>query len=536
MRTYFTIIILFIGQYIFSQDVYLHTSYSSPYNFLTEMANQGIIDINTSVMPFSRQFISKQLQNINAADSVLNNRQKKELTFLLKDFSKEKYTDKNFKKRLDAFYYRDSLFSFTMNPIGGIQYWSNKNGSWHHRWAGAEAYATIGKHWGFYANLRDNHESDVLNNPKYISERMGGNYKYTSDGGGDYSEMRGGITYAWDWGSFGLVKDHFIWGTNYHGSQIFSGRTPSFAQIKLNLKPAKWFEFNYVHGWLVSSVVDSVRSYWVNPTTRREVFHNKYLAANFFTFRPFERFYVSAGNSIVYSIDNVHPAFLIPVLFYKSVDHALNNTDKIGKNVGQNSQMFFDISSRQIKHLHLYASIFIDEIETGTMFDKDKQSNYFSYKAGFCLDGLGIRNLALNYEYTRTNPMVYKHDITTTTYTSNLYNLGHYLGDNSQEHYASVTFRPLRGLLIQSYYLHAEKGEDYPYIRSRDALKGLSFMDYRIWTDNAIGTKIRYEFINDGFVFFEYIYSNIEGEVELYTPQVLRGENNTISGGVYFGF
>lgn len=534
MKKVFQILLFFFSILSYSQEIFYHTSYASAYSYLDEMANQGIITLYSAVKPHSRKFIADKLTEAKKADSLLDIRQKKDLEFLLKDFNKEIYPDKSFNKRPDLFYYRDSLFSFSINPIVGIQYWANDSGSWYHRWNGAEAFATIGKHWAFYASLRDNHESTKLSNPDYLVNRIGGNYKNTDDGGGDYSEMRGGVTYSWNWGSIGLLKDHFQWGSNYNGANIFSGNTPSFPFIKLYLNPVDWFEFNYIHAWLVSSVVDSARSYYVNNTLRREVFHNKYMAANFFTFQPFKRLFVSFGNSIIYSDIGVHPAYLIPILFYKSVDHTLNNTDKIGKNVGQNSQMFFDISSRQIKHLHLYTSLFVDEVEIGTMWDPDKHSNYFSYKAGFCLDGYPLRNIALHYEYTRTNPLVYKHDITTTTFASNLYNLGHYLGDNTQEHYIGVRARIIRGLRLNLSYLHAEKGEDMIYERKNT--KGLTFMEYRIWTHDRFSAKLSYEAIHDGYIFCEYSYSNITGEVDTYTPLYWQGKNNTVSIGLNFGF
>jgi len=84
----------------------------------------------------------------------------------------------------------------------------------------------------------------------------------------------------------------------------------------------------------------------------REVMHHKYIAANIFTIEPFKRLYISLGNSVVYSDVGVHAAYLIPVMFYKSIDHTLNGTSNYS---GQNAQMYFDISSRQIKYLHVYA-------------------------------------------------------------------------------------------------------------------------------------------------------------------------------------
>ncbi len=99
----------------------------------------------------------------------------------------------------------------------------------------------LGKHLGIYASLRDNHEEKMLSGPEYLNTRPGAVYK----SGQDYSEMRGGMTWAWKWGMLGLVKDHLEWGNNYHYPSILSAKAPSFTQLKLRLSPVKWFEFNY---------------------------------------------------------------------------------------------------------------------------------------------------------------------------------------------------------------------------------------------------------------------------------------------------
>ena len=123
----------------------------------------------------------------------------------------------------------------------------------------------------------------------------------------------------------------------------------------------------------------------------------------------------------------VHPAYLIPIMFYKSIDHTLNQgTDN------QNSQMFFDISSRQIKHLHLYGTFFIDELK----FDRissDSTFNFWSCKVGAKASNLFKKNISINVEYSMSMPITYQHRVSTLTYESNYYNMGYYLRDNSQE-------------------------------------------------------------------------------------------------------
>ena len=201
-----------------------------------------------------------------------------------------------------GYYYKDKNFSFALKPIWGIDYRRNDSGSVRRFWGGLGAYANVGEHWGFYASLRDNSITEITAFPSYFTQEEGGNYKIGEGGrpGGDYSEMRGGITYSWKWGDIGLIKDHIMVGDNYHGANILSGRAPSYAMIKLHVNPVKWFDFNYHHGWLVSEDVDSSRSYFSTAGTYKKVFRPKFIATNLFTFIPWQGINFSLGNSIVY--------------------------------------------------------------------------------------------------------------------------------------------------------------------------------------------------------------------------------------------
>jgi len=528
------ILLVMISNLSIAQEVYYHTSNQSVYEFLDEFATLGVIDLNTTVKPYSRIFIAQKLKDIRESEHPLNKRQQAELDFYFKDFAKELKEDKNFDRRLDILYYKDSLFSFSVNAILGTEYFMNDSGSFHHRWNGAEAHAYVGDHFGFYASLRDNHESVFLAKEDFLTRRMGANYKYVDDGG-DFSEMRGGLTYSWSWGSFGVVKDHFQWGNNYQGANIFSGRTPSFAHLKLQLKPAKWFEFNWVHGWLVSEVIDSASSLtFTNAygTDRRDMMFDKYLAANLFTFKPFEKFYVSAGNSVIYSANGAKLQYLIPVMFYKSVDHTYNATDKSGRNVGQNSQMFFDISSRNIKKVHLSATLFIDELST-TRFFNDTVWNFWSIKTSLRIADL-IPNTFITAEYTKTMPLTYKHHIPTTTFESNGYNLGHYLMDNAKEVYLALQVKPVKTLSLKFAWMLAQKGKDYDELGG--SRLGNPFIDEVTWENQSLSVHASYQIVNDGYVFINYLYSNITGELDKFTPPMYHGQMSTISFGANFGF
>lgn len=538
MKNYLFILLFLTSCSVFSQEVNKHISFTTIYDYLDELANMRVIDLNTAVKPYSRKLIYEKLHEAELQIEKLTKRQQKELAFYLKDYNKEVIPNKNFKRRRDLFYYRDSLFQFTLNPILGYKYQTNENGYATHRWNGLEINGNIGKNFGFYSSLRDNGFYNVLSTPNHLTQLPGGNYKPfqgTSNQRTDFDEARAGISYGWKWGSISLLKDNFTWGNNYNGATIFSGRQPSFSHISFKLKPSKWFEFNYVHGWLVSQVLDSAKTYGVGSSLRRS-FYPKFLAANLFTLKPVKGLYFSFGNSIVYSDKYIQPIYLIPFMFFKSGDRTMSGA---GSNaLGENSQLFFDLSCRLIPKTHIYSSLFVDEVNIGKIMDKQNHTNLFSLKSGFRVTNL-IKNTSFTFEYTRTNPWVYVHPISTTTFASNNYNMGHYLGQNAQEIYIGLMYKPFRGFSIDLSHTQALKGEvkDFVQISGVNNVAGASYLKNIAWVNNSTSLKLNYEIINDLFIFAEGRYSEISGAMTAtYTPDFFKGTTKTISVGLNAGF
>ncbi|HCT29577.1 MAG TPA: hypothetical protein DIW31_02330 [Bacteroidales bacterium] len=561
MKRHFILLALFFFNFvtfdISAQEVPVSFRNEAIYAFLDELANDKVISINSAVKPYPNSFILECLTLADGLRSQLSVRQQRELDFYFRQYQfigvkgRNAYTDTNGnlitkEPKLNiglvplGLHYKDSMFTFSLKPIWGIREYVSGSNRIMHTWGGAEAWGSIGK-ISIYASLRDNSQTEILANTSYFTQNEGGNYKSapTNRKGGDYSEMRGGVIYGWKWGSFGLVKDQVQWGTNYHGASIFSGRTPSFAMIKLQLKPVKWFELNYIHGWLVSEVIDSSRSYTATTGDFRAVYREKYIAANMLTFRPIETIAFSVGNSIVYADSKVQPAYLIPIMFYKSIDHTLSHGID-----NQNSQMFFDISIRKIKYLHLYTTIFIDEFSVTRIKDSNRL-NFVSQKFGSRLSGWPIRNTSFTIEYTKTNPVVYKHRVPTTTFETNQFNLGHYLCDNSEEIYGSVDVRPFRGLLLRGDITYARHGNEYAYITGSNADE-YPFMKDVTWMNITVSFTCRWEFIHDSWLYLNVSKSNIRGYnidghtaqyyLDLYTPKSFQGDNLVVTAGLNFGF
>ncbi len=281
------------------------------YEFIGELATDGIIELNSAVKPYSRKTILMLLEQAAESEGELTTRQRKELAFYLADFGGGVIEGKvRLKFNPATAQYRDSLFSVTVSPLLGLTAGSDGSVAWKN---GAKIYGNYGG-WGFFAALQDNHQSPLTGKPEYLTRERGGHIK----GGTDFSEMTAGISYAWKWGDISFVKDSPVWGSGYAGTNILSGRAPSFIQVRLHVKPVKWLEMTWLHGWLNSMVVDSVRSFWVSNaygTDYREVYRRKYIAANLFTVTPIDRLHISAGNSVVYADARLMPNYLMPFYF-----------------------------------------------------------------------------------------------------------------------------------------------------------------------------------------------------------------------------
>lgn len=550
------IILIFLQFGIMAQAAYEHITNTPLYSFIDELASNHLIEVNSAIKPYSRQQIANWLEEANRQRDQLTKTQQARLDIFIREFSLESGSMKTGKATLyqkpgilgiyllpPEIVWRDTLFRAVIRPIYGIRYFNTTNSNFYHSYGGAEAISYIGNNWAVYASLRDNYQNkEILARPNYLTLEQGGNYKINEGGrqGGDFSEMRGGFTYSWKWGSVGLIKDHIQWGDNNNGSNILSGRTPSFPLIKLHLNPVSWLEFNYFHGWLVSEVIDSTSSYIVPGGIFRGTYYPKYIAANMYTFKPLKRLNLSVGNAIIYDNRNVHPAYLIPFFFYKSLVHTINRGI-----LNNNSTMFLNVSSRQIKHLHLFGTLFIDEFSKTRVGDPDRH-NFWSYKAGLSLSGWPVKNIGIASEMTRTSPMTYQHRVPTTTFETNRFNLGHYLRDNASENFICLTYAPIGTLELAVSYTYAYKGNLYSYVYGTDIpVDENPILKDKTWSDQALKFRADLLPLPNVRIFTEYISSTVNGYdvdnknpeyyLNLFTPNYLQGKTSSFVIGFSMG-
>ena len=596
MKRFGIIIFLCVFPHVitWAQNIPVSLSYTKVYDFIDELIMDGLVTNQTAIRPYTRNQIADMLTQAQRADSLLSNRQQNELKFYLNEFALEndlmvdnfvQYTDRRtFSLSLadPQFSYKslNNMFKMRIRPILGGDVMLSKKGAIIQRWWGAEIQMDIAKHLSIWGSLRDNSWNGNWLNTDYfpsdyaringarihygasqqtpaLSNIPGVQYKEATYGG-DFSDSKGGINlYSW-WGSIGIQRENIRWGDSYHSSNILSGRNPAVPMITLQLTPCKWFQFDYFHAWLVSNVLDSTYYYLENTTNGNASLknyrpYNKFMAANMFTFTPIKHLSVSLGNSIVYAEQSLQVAYLIPIAFYKSLDHLLT---KGVRTQNQNSQVFASISVRPINHLQLYGSFFLDEVKFSRFKLSEPENNPISYLVGFNWSGWPIDGLSLKGEFMRSYIACYTHSIDVLTWASNSYNMGHYMGDNAQSIYAELAYRPVRGLLLKLSYTNDMKYNSYSYLRDNisETIAQKPF-DHCIYRNDEIRFDGIYEAHPNMYLRLSIGYNNAQGfdnlksdplpseyigtaqqYLDAFCPLYYQGKNLTISGSFSFGF
>ena len=596
MKRFCIVIFLCIFPHVitWAQNIPVSLSYTKVYDFIDELIMDGVVTNQTAIRPYTRNQIADMLTQAQRADSLLSNRQQNELKFYLNEFALEndlmvdnfvQYTDhRTFSLSLadPQFSYKslNNMFKMRIRPILGGDVMLSKKGAIIQRWWGAEIQMDIAKHLSIWGSLRDNSWNGNWLNSDYfpsdyaringarihygasqqtpaLSNIPGVQYKEATYGG-DFSDSKGGINlYSW-WGSIGIQRENIRWGDSYHSSNILSGRNPAVPMITLQLTPCKWFQFDYFHAWLVSNVLDSTYYYLENTTNGNASLknyrpYNKFMAANMFTFTPIKHLSVSLGNSIVYAEQSLQVAYLIPIAFYKSLDHLLT---KGVRTQNQNSQVFASISVRPVNHLQLYGSFFLDEVKFSRFKLSEPENNPISYLVGFNWSGWPIDGLSLKGEFMRSYIACYTHSIDVLTWASNSYNMGHYMGDNAQSIYAELAYRPVRGLLLKLSYTNDMKYNSYSYLRDNisETIAQQPF-DHCIYRNDEIRFDGIYEAHPNMYLRLSIGYNNAQGfdnlksdplpseyigtaqqYLDAFCPLYYQGKNLTISGSFSFGF
>lgn len=532
-----------------AQAIPVPLTYARLYDFIDEMATDGIIEINEATRPFTRRQVANMLVKVQEREQDLSKRQQKDLAFYLNEFALERdtmrqqyvqWTDhQTFNLSLGdpqfAYMTRNKLFKLQIRPILGMDVYASKKGAILKRWWGAELNMDIVHHvslWGslrdisyngriglnkkYYPTAADKRAGAQLTRPGFLNNLSGVEYK-EADYGGDFSDSKGGISiYDW-WGSLSLSRENVRWGDAYHASNILSGHNPAVPQVSLQLTPLWWLQFDYFHAWLVSNVRNPNDYYVENVLNQNGTMltdtafrpQSKYMAANMLTFMPCKWVHFSIGNSIVYAENTPQAAYFIPIAFFKSLDHLL--TKGIATQ-NQNSQVYATITVRPVEHLKLYTSLYADEIKWSRFSPSNKANNPISYLVGFDWGGWPLKGLSLKGEFMRSYIGCYTNSVDALEYTSNSYLMGHYMGDNAQSSYVELSYRPVRGMWVALSFTDDIRFNQYRYLRKGigAAIEQKPF-DQKIFRNTEFAAKLTYEVLNNMFLRAELTYNHARG-------------------------
>lgn len=456
LKRLFTCCSVLMAQWLAAQTVYeRHTV--EVYNYLSRMAQKGVVTFNDLVLPMSRASISAALDSAEAHASQLSDLEKKELAFYQKEYTE------GARKRIAQV--RKPDFTLYADPVLTAGYTTGTGKSVRSYSSGFNVWGTLSKHWGYQFTFHDINETGhgIDTSRKSL---LAGNATGISPTGPpasdkklNYAEIRGHITYSFKNGMISVGQDYLLWGYGENAKLVLSDKAPTYPYIRFDLQPLPWLRFNYTHAWLKSNVVDSNLSYRF-PTGvyggYREVLVPKYMASHSLDFTLMRGLNFAIGESMIYS-DRLNIGYLLPIMFFKAYEHyeVSGNATR-----GANAQFFFQFNSRnQIKKTHLYAGLFIDEIKMSAIFDKAKQRNQIGYTVGGSVtDLLGLSYLTAGAEYTRIRPFVYRNFLPAHNYTNNDYLLGDWMGNNADRYQFFLKYTPLPRLKLQARYAHIRKG------------------------------------------------------------------------------
>ncbi len=465
-------LILLLSTTALRSQVIYEDHQSEVYNFLYRMAQKGELVFHDNIRPLSRTYISQCLDTLETRKTRLSAIEKSELAFYRQEFNdyhqltdslsaaKVDFFKKDTNGRWRTFTANGENFKLRIDPVitAATDQGTGKNLT--RVSSGFALSGSAGKHWGFYFSFNDVTEKgtgiDTLRQDgpgTGIVGRIASNKKSQN-----YSELRGGISYAWRNGSISFVQDHLLSGYGENGRIILSDKAPAYPYLRLDYQPLPWLKFNYTHAWLNSNILDSARTYNTGTPTYggiRQFYIAKFMASHSIQLTLTRGLDITVGESMVYS-DRLNAGYFIPVLFFKAYDNLVNNGNITA---GSNGQLFVQASSRnQLKNTHLYATLFIDELRVSSIFDKTKSRNQVGITLGGSVTDLFLPYLTLGLEYTRINPFVYRNLLPAQNYTSDDYQLGDWMGNNADRLIYTVKYTPLPRLKCMIRYQAIRKG------------------------------------------------------------------------------
>jgi hypothetical protein len=331
----------------------------------------------------------------------------------------------------------------------------------------------------------------------------------------DYT--RGHVRAANEWGSLTIGRERPVEGNGVRDrALLFSDHAPAIDYFGIDIAYKKFF-FRFFHGWILGDGIlrNEPEIGWVRDIP------DKYVSFHRFGAHLLQgRLSVAFSEIIVYGDRSPEIAYMTPFLFFKSVEHSLQDRDK--------AMLAVDVQARPVPGIELYGDLLIDDLafeKLGTNW----YGNQYAFRIGTVVaPGIaGLKNSLISFDYSRIQPYVYTHRIPGNAYTHNGFAMGNPVGPNSDTW--SVRWQELiSGMLRTEIYMErSRKGHNLT-----DPLEGLlrnvggdvrqgyrigdstevSFLDGFLERTISVGVLFEYEVITQIFLEGGYEFQKREQE------------------------
>lgn len=516
------------------------TNQTTVVDYLSRMAQKGYIPLNDFEKPLDRKYVYILLDSLLKSDKgkfSLSLIEKQEAQFFIQLYQLSATTTNTTSVQKTSLFQKGALkmplqpallaykqkdFSFLFNPTGELSYTTNSKNS-NVKASGFQFLGTAGNRVGFQMSFLDVNEQGQFDSTKINTPQTGIVRKDSSAYGSlNYSQINARISYRFNKGMLTVGQDQQVLGYGKMGNIVLSDKSPAYPFFKINYEPTPWLRFNYMHAWLQSGILDSSKSYGLGNTVyggKREQYIPKFYALHYAEIKAMQGLVFNVGESIVYS-DQLEPAYLIPVLFFKAYDNNKFNNNNLA---GANGQLFFGFNSRhQIKNTHLYGEVFIDEIRLSKVMNSSQSRNQLGYQLGASVTDIWVPYLTITAEYTKINPFVYRNLIPAQNYTQGGYTLGDWMGANADRLLVEARYHPIARLSLKLYGMQLGKG-------------GQGTLEQQYFQQPApkFGFNPQYQQTQLGFVanyeIFNNVYFNLSHIHNRQTPTGQKSINTTLT-------
>ncbi|MBQ3024797.1 MAG: hypothetical protein IJD23_05770 [Spirochaetaceae bacterium] len=287
------------------------------------------------------------------------------------------------------------------------------------------------------------------------------------------------------------------------GNLMLSGTARPFVSLETQLNPVSWFSTNFITGTLEYDSNGNLKDC-------ASTFQNMYSAL--WGELKFKYFYFGATGSVVFP-KRIELGYMNPFML------AFLYQNQIGDFDNMQLGLFTGITIPKITHI--YASIFMDELNVQVSNFLNKDRNMYAVQIG-AKSPLPFWTSIFTFQYTKIEPYMYSHPLTKTpwysqkmdtTYINHGQPLGYFLNPNSDEFKIQLESNPLWYLSATLKYTLVRHGTT----TGSGKVDGSSFYDPLNYSGNLQdaqeGDLYWKDFLHDGV--YEWINSiSLGGELD----------------------